>query len=589
MKIESENGQHMGSKLFFSSFMVFFLSTLTSSLGMIVDGIVIGNTMNVQAVAAYGLISPLNFIFALIGSLLNSGSTNMCAHALGQNDTDEARSIFSMTSYVGLFISLLTAFLIGAFVNPILIFLGAEPGTAMFSQAKGYLLAYILGLPAITGSKILLSIMQLDSDPSRAVNSVALMTVVNVVGDLICVKFFHSNLVAIAAVTSISYYAGAFFLLLHFTKKNIIFRYVLKGLEWGKLPKILRRGMPKAISRITSTFSGIYINHMLVAVSTTAVAGFSVFTSTKFILNAVIYGVAQAMMVLISVYHGEENKKEIFKILTIAMKYQVVLGLVLTVIMYASANFLTVVYLGSNVDAYTMAISAIRWGAIGTVFTGINVLFADYLQATRRIRQANIVYILEDVVFLVASVSIISRKGSGESIYEGLFLSHLLMTVTIPLMISLINKKRINSVDDVLMLDDEFGVDPENELSIEVDSMKDVATASIITSDFFKYKDIPPRKKYFISLAVEEMGTNVIKYGFADKKSHLLTIRIFRKGDDITLIFRDNCGYFDPVERYNFLKDDNPEANIGIRMMMKLAKDVSYASTLNMNNLSIKI
>ena len=589
MKIESVNGQHMGSKLFFSSFIVFFLSTLTSSLGMIVDGIVIGNTMNVQAVAAYGLISPLNFIFALIGSMLNSGSTNMCAHALGQNDTDEARVIFSMTSYVGLFISLTTAILIGVFVNPILIFLGAEPTTAMFLEAKGYLLAYIIGLPAITGSKILLSIMQLDSDPARAVNSVALMTVVNVVGDLICVKFFHSNLVAIAAVTSISYYAGAFFLLLHFTKKNIIFRYVLRGLDWSKLPKIFRRGMPKAMSRVTNTFSGIYINHLLVAVSTTAVAGFSVFTSTKFILNAVIYGVAQAMMVLISVYYGEENKNEMFKIMTIAMKYQVVLGLVLTAVMYFSANFLTVIYLGSNVDAYPLAITALRWGALNTVFIGINVLFADYLQATRRIRQSNIVYILEEVVFLVASVSVISRKGSGESIFEGLFLSHLLMTIAIPMMISIINKKRISSVDDVLMLGDDFGVEPENELSIEVNSMEDVITASTITSDFFRYKDIPPRNKYLISLAVEEMGTNIIKYGFSDNKAHLLTIRIFRKGDDITLIFRDNCGYFDPVERYNYLKDDNPEANIGIRMIMKLAKDVSYASTLNMNNLSIKI
>ena len=47
---------------------------LTFSLGSLVDGLVIGNTMKTNAVAAFGLINPLNFIFAIIVSVLNSGS-----------------------------------------------------------------------------------------------------------------------------------------------------------------------------------------------------------------------------------------------------------------------------------------------------------------------------------------------------------------------------------------------------------------------------------------------------------------------------------------------------------------------------------
>ncbi len=66
-------------KLFFTSLSVFFLSTLTSTLGSLVDGIVIGNTMNTNSIAAYGLVTPLSFAFALIGSVLNSGSQNACA------------------------------------------------------------------------------------------------------------------------------------------------------------------------------------------------------------------------------------------------------------------------------------------------------------------------------------------------------------------------------------------------------------------------------------------------------------------------------------------------------------------------------
>ena len=68
--------------LLLNSFGAFFLSMLTSSLGTLVDGLVIGNVMDTQCVAAFGLVNPLNFIFALIGSILGSGMSNGCARML---------------------------------------------------------------------------------------------------------------------------------------------------------------------------------------------------------------------------------------------------------------------------------------------------------------------------------------------------------------------------------------------------------------------------------------------------------------------------------------------------------------------------
>ena len=90
-----KSGNKLIRYLFICSFSTFFLSMLTSSLGSLVDGLVIGNTMKTNAVAAFGLINPLNFIFAIIGSVLNSGSTNACARALGKNEPDRARAMFT--------------------------------------------------------------------------------------------------------------------------------------------------------------------------------------------------------------------------------------------------------------------------------------------------------------------------------------------------------------------------------------------------------------------------------------------------------------------------------------------------------------
>lgn len=76
-------------KVFLSSLAAFSLSMLTSSLGSLVDGLIIGNTMDTQCIAAFGLINPLNITFALIGSILDSGMSNSCAKALGENDPEQ--------------------------------------------------------------------------------------------------------------------------------------------------------------------------------------------------------------------------------------------------------------------------------------------------------------------------------------------------------------------------------------------------------------------------------------------------------------------------------------------------------------------
>lgn len=60
---------------------------------------------------------------------------------------------------------------------------------------------------------------------------------------------------------------------------------------------------------------------------------------------------------------------------------------------------------------------------------------------------------------------------------------------------------------------------------------------------------------YLTSLAVEEMGKNVIEHGFTkDKKDHVLNARIVHKEDELIIRMRDNCESFDPRKKYEQIK-----------------------------------
>lgn len=60
--------------VFVRSLVTYVLNATTWAIGTIVDGIIIGNYLGVEAMAAYGMIWPVTLLFGLIGGILSDGS-----------------------------------------------------------------------------------------------------------------------------------------------------------------------------------------------------------------------------------------------------------------------------------------------------------------------------------------------------------------------------------------------------------------------------------------------------------------------------------------------------------------------------------
>ena len=63
--------------------------------------------------------------------------------------------------------------------------------------------------------------------------------------------------------------------------------------------------------------------------------------------------------------------------------------------------------------------------------------------------------------------------------------------------------------------------------------------------------------------------------------------RLFVSGNRICLSLRDFCEKFDPTACYAAHSGDNPEENIGIRMVGKMAKEFRYFNAFNSNNILV--
>lgn len=61
--------------------------------------------------------------------------------------------------------------------------------------------------------------------------------------------------------------------------------------------------------------------------------------------------------------------------------------------------------------------------------------------------------------------------------------------------------------------------------------------------------------------------------------------------EQFVLRIRDNCKPFDPKKWVEIQQssEDDAVSNFGLRMMVRLMQDMQYMSTLNLNNLLIKL
>ena len=66
-------------------------------------------------------------------------------------------------------------------------------------------------------------------------------------------------------------------------------------------------------------------------------------------------------------------------------------------------------------------------------------------------------------------------------------------------------------------------------------------------------------------------------------------IRVVVANGDLILRFRDNCQLFNIREKYDSADQKDITRNIGIRLVMGMAKDVMYVNTLKLNTTILKL
>ncbi len=580
------------TKLFRGTVISIIAATVAAMIGIVVDGIVIGRFLGEDGMAAYTLVMPVVNLATAFSGILATGSQVLCAHHLGAGDKTKARKSFTACMIITVAVSVILMVGILLFKEEICVILGAKTDV-LLKGSTDYLLGVMFALPSVLFLFEFNALMRLDGDANRVVVAVAVMTALDIAGDLLNVLVFKGGLFGMGLATSISYGIGLIIMLLHFTKKDIIFKPYFKGIKFKDFGEIFVTGSSSGVGSASAMMRVAIINRILVGVVTTAfastaLAAFGIVNTVINLVSSIMVGVGMTCATIAGLMIGEQDRSAMISLIKVTVRTALLMGAGFAIVLFAGANWIAGVFSeSSNPEMISLAARGLRFYAVAILLYGVNNAFVNYTQGLKRMAISNTYCFLQNFVFIIVPALALSGIIGTDAVWASFIIGEVLTMLAIFGLAAHYKHGFPHTYDDFLFLKEPFGIAPENAFEFSIENQDAVIPASEAARDFCESHGATPKQAYLMSLFVEELCNNVIEFGFADGKKHTIEIRILNTEDGWILRYRDNCNAFDPVEWLKLHEQDDPTANIGIRMVCGMAKDVKYLSTMDLNNLTV--
>ncbi len=583
----------MIKKLFREMLVTQIVSTMTVTLCMLIDSIMIGRFLGVDSMSAYGFATPLLLVFAALGSMISAGVQIVCGKTIGSGDREGTDACYTTAMFLSVAISAVGLILVFSLLRPLTRLLGAGAPSADNPVSKlttDYIKGFILGAPAFLCAQVMVPFLQLSGKRTRLIAAVAAMTVSDVAFDLLNVFVFRGGTFGMGLASTLSYYIALAIGLTYFFRKDCLFRFRFRLMRRRVFKELLSCGVPTVVNQISTVLLVLLLNRLLEATAdgTVAVAAYSVISTVGNICYCFGTGIGSVAMMLASVFYTDRDRRSICELVRLMTFYAILLDLAVMAIELLVAAPLVKLFLGDNAEAVRIAATGLRLFVLSLVPSSLNSAFKNYYQGVDRIGFAELISVLQNFVFPALFAFVLSRFLDITGIWLCFLCGETFALAAFSIIVWIRRGRITLSSDAYSMLKPEFGTPEENCFERSIRSEQDAIAASENVVAFCRSHGLSQRESMLIGLCLEEMTINIVTYGFgADRKKHHIDVRLVLEGQDRVLRIRDDCVHFDPVHYLKLHESDDPAAHVGIRMVMKTAKDANYLNSLGWNNLTL--
>ena len=513
--------------------------TASAYLVSVVDFMLIGALLGADAVAAAGLCDSFVDVAELFGFVLSSGGPVAAGILLGKRRLRQANGVFTL--------SLLLTLAGGLLCWCLLPFCGFFSGVlsnngAIANDVARYAFFTLLSSPFVGVNLVLSSFAILDDRSKLAMGSVVAANGVNIVLDVVFMKYLRMSVAGAAAASLLGNAAGILVVLPYLLSKKRTFRFVLRADDLRETGRELASSCSSfATDKASRIFSGLTVNLLLMYfVGNIGVALYAVYSQLRFILRILAGGALQTISTLGSMLYGERDFYGLRKMLSLLSKYTYALVAALMAGLFCfSAPFLNSYGIAAEPDT----VLSLRIMLLSLPFLWLNDLLTRLYPSVQRQRLSVLLLTLQNVVLkillLLLCVAAISRLHwrSVPAVAVWCLLVELLSPA-----VTLLREKR--TCGNVALLGLEDQADRSCHSFSITGKAENVADIHREIDLFCQQNGIPRNKGVLLAIAFEEAALNIINH---NEHVSMIDICLLLEEGSLIVRIRDDGAPFDPL------------------------------------------
>ena len=583
----------MIKRLFGQMMIAQVISSMTVTLCMLIDSIVICRFLGVDAMAAYGYTQPVLLAFAAPGAMISAGVQVVCGKTLGRGDREGSDSCFTVSVALTSAISLLGLILVLVFSGPLCTLLGAgrpEPGNPVYYLTKDYLTGFIIGVPAFLTAQVMVPYLQMSGKRTRLVTAVVLMTVIDVALVLLNVLVIHGGIFGMGLASSLSYYAAVFIGIGCFISKDRLFTLRRKGLSLDMLRLIVGNGIPTIINQLSLVFLILLLNNLLRSFGgNLAVAAYSVISTISNLCYAFCNGISSVALMMASIFCADKDRSSLYTLVRTMTKNAIVVLAAVTLVVILGAGPIVFLFIENDPQVVNLATKGLRLFALCLVPCALNTTFKFYYQGIGRVRLMELICLLQNFLLPALSALVMGYLFGVTGLWLCFLCGEGAALVFICIYVWKSNKRFSLTAEDFALLPPSFTSPDERCFEYTIESDKGAVEASSKAIEFCLQHGEKKTTSALIGLCIEEMTYNTTRFGFDKGQKNMIEVRLVIGDHEKIIRIRDNCIHFDPIHYHELHSDDDPIAHIGIRTVVSTAKEAVYLNTFGLNNLTLRL
>ena len=581
-------------KLFFQLLAVNILIGLIQPFNQFVDSVLTGRGLGVEALKAYALFLPLGALSLALSCVFSIGTQISCSHRIGKGHIKEGKDLFATSLLAVLAFSAIFSSGLFFFSKEIAVFLGqsSEDVVSTLGTAE-YIRGYSIGLAPMFLLNIMLILMQVEGKKILVTVASIGIFAINLTADLLNLYVFKGGLFGMAFATSVSYIAVFVFVLFYFIFKSNMFRLGSCRINTKGLGDVFKNGMPSLAYYGSLVIRAYVFNWLIITyLDGDTLSVILVVNSFLTLVDAFIGGTGDVTLLLGGIIYGEKDKNAAKRLLRTAVIAGTVILLVITILTMIFAGPIAMFFSEKGEEALVVhAARALRITALCFVPDVIACVLKKYIQSVGRAMYTSVTNVLCNVIYVCGFAFVfVGIMGS-----DGLFLSYfacyaLILLTHIAYAFVIAKKEGAERKDVFLYLPRDYAPENDHVFEMPIHSMDEVMVVSVAIGEFCYRFKLSRKICNYLSLFIEEIAGNIIRYGFKGEDRNAVFVRAVIGDGHIALFIKDNCMYFDPTHYYESLTEKTDVTkDIGIRLVMSLADKVQYTNRFNMNHLMIEI